>query len=306
MKNNDKIQIWTPADCADKMLQEFENGQEKGTTTYNEDVDKCWSWRLKEFNIWTGFAGEGKSLFIRQLCLIKALKTDWKFVFASPEDYPPHEFYDDMIHTITGFPTNKDHPACVTKHQYQAALDLIKDKFFFVYIKPPENGVKETLIEFKKLKNKHPEIKGCIIDPILKFARPLGYDRDDNYASYITTLGSHFSREEEMSVHLVMHQLTPKLTEAGFYPKPNVYTIKGGGSWNDGADNLLSIWRPFYAKDKLNPLVTFSSQKIKKQKLVGIPQDLDLTFDRRSNRYQCNDIDLFDFNSVFKLPKWNI
>ncbi len=244
------------------------------------------------------------SLFIRQLALIKALEDNWKFVFAAPEDFPPHEFFDDMIHTIAGNSTDKDNISCINKSQYLEALELIKNKFFFVYLQPPNNGLKETFTEFKKLIDENPEIKGCILDPYLKFARPANFERDDIYGGYVTTLCSHFAREENVSVHLVMHQLTPKLSENGFYPKPNVYQIKSGGSFADGADNVLSVWRPTYAKDKISSDVLFSSQKIKKQKLVGIPQDLKITFDRRSNRYRINGEDMFDFSRFLKTSKW--
>ena len=46
------------------MLSDFEKGLEKGTTTHNTDLDKCWTWRLREFNIWTGYQNEGKALDI--------------------------------------------------------------------------------------------------------------------------------------------------------------------------------------------------------------------------------------------------
>ena len=42
-----------------------------------------------------------------------------------------------------------------------------------------------------------------------------------------------------------------------------MYRIKGGGSWSDGFDNVLSVWRPNYAKDKIDSEVQFASQKIK-------------------------------------------
>ena len=60
----EKVQIWTPEDCKERMLNDFEKGLEKGTTTHNIDLDKCWTWRLREFNIWTGYQNEGKALDI--------------------------------------------------------------------------------------------------------------------------------------------------------------------------------------------------------------------------------------------------
>jgi twinkle protein len=76
--------------------------------------------------------------------------------------------------------------------------------------------------------------------------------------------------------------------------------MKGGGSWADGADNVLSVWRPHYAQNKEDTEVQFASQKIKKQKLVGIPQRLKTRFDRVSNRY----VDFETGVPLFNFDKW--
>src|ERR1044071_1873968 len=133
-KERKDVVIHSPEDVLGEMLYDLENGKEKGTTTYIEDLDKCWKWRAGEGNLWTGYANEGKSILSRSLSMIKALEEGWNFLFNAPEDFPAKEFYDDMIHTITGFPTDKDHPLCVTKELYMYAYELIKDHFQFVYI----------------------------------------------------------------------------------------------------------------------------------------------------------------------------
>jgi twinkle protein len=292
------VEILKPEDCYDQMLYEYQHGKIKGTTTYNSRIDNAWTWRLQEFNIWTGYANEGKSLMIKQMSLIKALKEKKKFIFCSPEDYPASNFFDDMIHTLSGMSTDKDRNNYISQGMYEHCYNLIKDLFYFLYIKPPDNTIEQVLSQFQKLIDKE-EIFGCIIDPILKFTRsPKAPDKDDQYAAYIGTMMVDFARRNNISLHLVMHQLTPKMTESGLYPKPNMYTVKGGGSWNDGVDNLLYVQRPFYAKDKINDEVLFGSQKIKHQKLVGIPQDIKLKFNRKTNRYMMEDMDdMFYFDS---------
>lgn len=279
------VEIYKPEDCLDVMLHDYQNGKVKGTTTYNSTIDEFWTWRLQEFNIWTGYSNEGKSEMLKQICLIKALEEKKKFIFSSPEDYPPQEFFDGMIHTITGGSTDRDRSNYISYELYEKAYDLIKDLFYFVYIKPPFNTIEKVLSEMEKIAEKE-EIYGCIIDPILKFTPSKNApDRDDRYAGYIGTLMVDFARRMNVSMHMVMHQNTPRLNEAGLYPKPNMYNVKGGGSWNDGVDNLLFVQRPFYAKDKLNDSVLFGSQKIKKQKLVGVPDEAELKFNRKTNRY---------------------
>jgi twinkle protein len=296
--------IFKAEDMYETMLNGLKNGKVKGTTTYNKELDQCWTWRKQEANIITGYANEGKSLFLKQLCLIKALKEDWKFIFCSPEDFPADEFYDDLIHTLTGKTTDKDYgERVISEELYQKAFNLIKESFIFLYIEPPHNSIRSTLEEFRRI-CKTQKIDGCIIDPLLKFARPKDMvdTRDDIYAAYISSICSDFARQTNTSFHLVMHQVTPTLDkDTKKYPEPSMYRIKGGGSYSDGFDNVLAVWRSNYASDKFDSEVQFSSQKIKKQKLVGIPQRLQMSFDRKTNRYKNFNTgkDLFDFDSIF-------
>lgn len=244
------------------------------------------------------------SLFLKQLCLIKVLEEGCNFIFSSPEDYPPGEFFDDMIHTLAGATTDKFYPEVISKELYVHCYELIKDHFHFIYIKPPYNTIEATIEQAENIIKEQKKITGLIIDPILKFSKSkTAPDRDDQYAGYIGALLTDVARVNNISVHMVMHQLTPKLNDFGLYPKPNMYSVKGGGSWADGVDNVIFVQRPMYAKDKEDTSVIFGSQKIKKQKLVGIPQEVALKFDRFSNRYRTEDGDfLFNFDKFIKKP----
>lgn len=279
--------LFKPEDSYNDMINYFRNGKVKGSTTYNNKVDQCWTWRVQEANIWTGYANEGKSIWLKQLALIKALEENKKFIFSSPEDFPPDEFYDDLIHTLVGKTTDRSREGVMSEEEYNRAFELIKDKFYFLYVEPPHNTIRGVLEEFKKIA-KERDIYGCVIDPLLKFARPkeMADSRDDIYAQYVGSICLDFARQFNISFHLIMHQVTPSMdSDTKKYPEPSMYRVKGGGSWSDGFDNILSIWRPNYAADKADTEVQFSSQKIKKQKLVGLPQKFQMAFDRKSNRY---------------------
>lgn len=304
-----KAQIITMRDCIEEMLYDLKHGKEKGSPTHIAAVDCCWKWRKTEFNLWTGYNNEGKSQFLRFLSTIKVLADDWRFLCACPEDYPAKEFYDDLIHIISGKTTDKDSPNQITEQQYLQIYNRIKDNYVFYY---PQSGldgktlpaitIPDMLLEWEEVIDLY-NIDAAFIDPLIKFPKPQGFgEKDDAYAAYITTLCTHFARKKHISLHLVAHQVTPPRQANSNYPKPNGYGVKGGGTWPDGSDNVLVVWRPNNAMDKTSTEVIFASDKIKKQKLVGIPQQYRMAFNRRTNRYVdfITGQDLYDFDKHFR------
>lgn len=284
-KEIEKI-ISTPVDDFEKMKYDLKHGKEKGSTTYMDFFDNCWKWKDGTLNIITGYSNEGKGEWVKQLCLIKALEEGKKFGVYAPEDYPSSEFFDSMIHTITGKSTDRDNPNFITEEEYDEAFELIKDKFFFVYIKPPNNTLSEIIMTFADLKEEH-DLYGYIIDPYIKVVRDKNApDRDDLYGAYFTSELGDFCRVNNVITFLVMHQQTPKKLEGSkCYPEPDFYTVKQGGTFADTVDSVHIVWRPFYPIDKLDTTVVVGTKKVKSQKLVGIPQTFEIGFNRKTNRY---------------------
>ena len=295
----------------DSLIKLFRDGRRKGTPTGVKDLDETeingrksslWSWKLGEMNIWTGYNNEGKSQFLIFLCLLKAINEGWKFAFFSPENDPPDEFFDDLIHTMLGKTTDKtQRDFNITEDEYMNAFKKIEDSFFFVYPED-ENGKPDYSIDniekiFEYLIFEH-GVKGLILDPYIKIKHEMNPGEQEHlYASRFMMDRVHFSRKHHVSYHMVMHQTTPRRDKdmGGNYPPPNLYNIKGGGTFADSTDNVLTIHRPNRVSDPTDTIVTFSSDKIKKHKLVGIPGDCQIRFDRRKNRYVSLDgYDYFD------------
>ena len=99
-----------------------------------------------------------------------------------------------------------------------------------------------------------------------------------------------FAVKHNICVHLVAHQVTPKMEKNGKYPKPQRYSIKGGGTFSDKADNVLIVWRENRAEQG-DTSVTFISDKIKKRKLTGNTGEATFNFDWKRNRYIFNGFD---------------
>ena len=282
----------------ESMLAMFRRGKEAGSKTYMKDMDeiqatagqnKMWSWRLGEFNIWTGYNNEGKSQFLIFLCVLKAINEGWKFAFFSPENYPPDEFFDDIIHTVTGKSTDRHYKNFdLSEKEYLEAFEKVRNHFFFVYPekdKMPDFRIEaiESIFEYLVWEK---NVKAVIVDPYIKIRHEMqGGEPEHLYASRFMMDRINFTRKNNVSYHLVMHQNTPRREKGENYPAPSLYNIKGGGTFADSTDNSISVWRPNRATDPNDTTVTIKTDKIKKQKLVGIPFEITVDFNRKRNRY---------------------
>ena len=283
--------IFTAMDSYDSMINGYRNGQKRGESTYFHEIDKAWTWRGGEVTIWTGYQNEGKSLMLNQLSLIRAVNNGTKVAVFSPENMPLDDFYNDLIETYIGKSCDPYYSNnYMTEEEYKTGIDYVKDYFFLIY---PERDFKiDTIFEKASYLVKKQGIRTLIIDPYNTIEHLLkAGEREDLYISRFMTQLKRFAVENDVSVHLVAHQTTAKKNDAdgGRYYRPELNNVKGGGTFADKADNVVFVWRPDRAIDFKSPDVIFGSQKIKKQKLVGIPQNVDqITFNIRDNRYYIN------------------
>jgi len=293
---NPKIEgIFSTDDVVDSMLDGFKNGQERGSTTHIPLLDKAWTWRKGEVNIWTGYQNEGKSLFINQLSTIKACFDNWKFAVFSPENMPMNDFYNEIIEMYIGKSTDPFHGSLqMTEEEYKEGIEFCRKHFFLIY--PRKDFELETIFERAKYLVKTQGVRSLIIDPYNTVQHKMrSGEREDLYISRFMSELKRFALDYDLSVHLVAHQVTPLKSEDGRYIKPDLNRIKGGGTFSDKADNVLFVWRPDRAIDFSSKNVIFGSQKIKKQKLVGIPQELHLIdFNVKKQRYYFGTFTPFD------------
>jgi twinkle protein len=326
-------------DFTDEMWDQYYNGLNKGTTTYMPSVDNMWKWRSGEVNIISGYANEGKTTLILHLAMIACVfEPTRKFLVFSPENIPQHEFYEDLIHSFIGLPSDISIKSRMTKEQYQQGMDFMNEHFLLLYpTEKNDSGIEEenftvSVLEAKIIETKRTDnITDVIIDPYNMVAHDLKMsDREDLYISKFMTRLKRISLKCDISVSLVAHQLTPRPDpKSGNYPMPSMYTVKGGGTFADKADNVLVMWRPYKRRqyldhvaeehqklidnkmlsDKqkceiLQSLIIMESEKIKKQKLVAKPGDVTFLYDYKSARFMALDReDVDDVNGSSPLQK---
>jgi len=288
--------IFTVDDTFSSMLDGFKNGVQRGQTTYIDEIDNAWKWRQGEVTVWSGYQNEGKSLFLNQLSLIKAYFDKDKFAVFSPENMPMDDFYNDLIEMLVGKTSDPFYKnAQMEEYEYINASSFINQHFFLIY---PDFDFKiDTIFEKVKYLVRKQGINHLIIDPYNTVEHLMNAgEREDLYISRFMAKLKRFAVDNNISVHLVAHQTTarPNDKDGGRYHKPNLNNIKGGGTFADKADNVVFVWRPNRAIDFRCTEVIFGSQKIKKQKLVARPCEVDqINYDFKSNRY------LFDGKTIF-------
>jgi len=279
--------VFEANDFKSEILESYKNGQSRGTTTYFTNIDKCWTHRRGEVTLWTGYMNEGKSLLLRFLLLIKGIYDDWKSGFFAPEDMPQSEFYTDIIESFIGKsadPYQEQYNNYMSEAELLEGLDVINRHFYSVF--PEENHDIDSLLnKFSYLVRKK-NLSAIVFDPYNMIMHLMkSGEREDLYISRFMSKLKRFAIKHNVAVHLVAHQVTPAFKAGENYPQPNAYKIKGGGTFADKADNVVIVWREHRNTDQSNTEVKFISQKIKKQKLTGIPGEAIIDFDRRKNRY---------------------
>lgn len=272
----------------DSMLLSFKTGKARGDTTHFPVIDEHFRWKRGELTLMHGIMNQGKSTMIMQLCLMKAVFCGCKYAFFSPEQDPPDDFYDELVQMYIGGNTQPYYHNQIPETQYIRGMDFIKDHFFYIF---PENEsptpeyINERFVEVIK---KH-KVDGCVIDPYNQLDNDIRKTggREDLYLSSFLSKQKRLAQQYQIFMVIVAH---PKGNLSkngnGDYQKPDVYDLSGGAMWSNKCDNILCTYRPYFSSDKTRRDVQFSSQKIKKQKLCGIPGDVDMVFDISQARYR--------------------
>lgn len=227
--------------------------------------------KRKEVTLISGFGNMGKSTKMLWLLLNRAILYNEKFAIYTPESAPAEEWYLELVEMLAGCDCsamNKNKPPI---HVFDFFWDFVGQHFFFVYpeqVKPTTETIKETFLELI-IKNK---VDGVVIDPFNQvYHDRKGITREDHYLEETLADLGKFAEQNDVFFIIVSH---PKGSEAvlekdGNYREPNMYSISGGAMWANKMHNVLIYHRPFSLTEKDNPTYIFTSDKIKKQKIVG-------------------------------------
>lgn len=292
----------------ESMIHTFHSGLNMGETTHFQDVDYIYRMKRGELTLFHGIMNHGKSTFLMQLLLIKAVKDNYKFAVFSPEQNPPDDFFDDLVHMYVGFNTQLHYKRQMSIEQYIAGMDFIKEHFYYIY--PEDEAPTPQYINerFEAVIKKH-KVDGCVIDPYNQLDNDIAKEggREDLYLSRLLTKQKRFALRHDIFMFIVSHPKgNLKKDSKGDYEIPNVYDLSGGAMWGNKCDNILYVHRPNFTSDKLDQTVKIGSQKIKKHKLCGKPGDLYMVFDTESMRYLSGGNNPLQEDNVFTINQQEV
>jgi twinkle protein len=171
----------------------------------------------------------------------------------------------------------------MTEYEYETAINFLNEHFYAIY---PEDdfSLDNVLSKFKHLVMRY-GIKGCLLDPFNQLDHEFRGKDETTYIGECLTKIRRFEQVNDLKFIIIAHPRKMDKDDTGLhYKMPTAYDISGSQNWFNKADNVVCIHRN-NPQDTFDTSVRVNIQKVKFQKLVGIPGEQLLKFDRRSNRY---------------------
>lgn len=280
-------------DVKDEALRIFHNGYESAQSTFIPEVDEHFKFKRGEITLLSGIGNYGKSTFLKYLILMQVIHEGKKFALFSPEDNPAAEFYHDLVEMYLGKNCTPSALMRPTQNEYERTYDFISKHIFYVYpksISPTPEYIKERFLELI-IKEK---IDGCVIDPFNQLTNDYNAHggRSDKYLEFILSDFARFAQANQCFFTIVAHpKLMRKEKDNPNYPEPDVFDIADGAMWNNKMDNILVYHRPYRGEAPESPVCTFSSKKIRRQKIVGKLGTITFELSRAVRRFLFNGVD---------------
>jgi len=271
----------------DDMLKLFRDGLDKGETTYFEELDEHYRMKRGELTLFHGITNHGKSTFVMQLCLLKSINDGYRWAFFSPEQNPPSDFFNDLIHMYVGKTTLPGNYQ-MSMEEYEGAMDFVSRHFILLNPKDDSPTPDFLMRMFAVAVDTH-KADGCIIDPYNQMINDIVKNaggREDQYLSSFLSKYKWFAQKRNIFMFIITHPKGDiRKDKEGNYEIPDIYNLAGGAMWSNKCDNVVCVYRPYWNAQRDNPSVWIESQKIKKQKLCGRPGKAVMGFNWKTCRY---------------------
>lgn len=305
-----------------KMAHDYTNGREKGQTTYNKYLDPYFKWMPGYTSVITGWPGHGKSQLFFELLLDRAVFGGKKSAIWPSENLPAHRFYDGLIHTLTGRPTDRAFTNHLSLSEYERAKEFLKQ---YIFLLDPPTGMPYTpahLLAYFERSIAVYGVEHCMLDPWNKCDHSALTKMGGIEPYLIHTLGlcTKWSMDTGQCLLITAHpkRESENMGYGKTRPVPTGGTISGGQTWENMAHYVGAMHRPFDFLEG-NTQAAFYCHKCKDERNVakrgsiganypdGLPPMVPLTWDEISNRYRWgnerwNPLDKRELASIWEAP----
>jgi twinkle protein len=264
----------------ESMLAKFRSGITLGETTrMGYQMDEHFRWKRGEINLGVGYGNWGKTTFVLQMFLTKSIYDGTKWAVFCPENFPPDDFYDDLVEVYVGKWLNQ-----MNEDEYNEALDFLNEHFFYVY---PEDShdIHSIHEKFRHLILKK-GVDGVLIDPLNQLDHVQGKMQTiEQYYSDLYKDIKRFALLNGVYYNILAHPKNPTYGADKLLPIVDMYDIAGGAMHGNKADNIWSYYRPYFHTNKEDPTVEVYFQKIKRKRTGGKLGVVNFTLDWGKKRY---------------------
>ena len=271
----------------DDMWHTFEMGLDKGESTYFKELDEHFRLKRGELTLFHGITNHGKSTFVMQMCLLKSVRDGYRWVFFSPEQHPPEDFFNDLVHMYIGKTTVPGNFQ-MSREEYTEGMSFINEHFVLINAHDDSPTPDFIITRFAMAIDEY-KVDGCIIDPYNQMVNDIiknSGGREDQYLSSFLSKYKRFAQTRNIFMLVITHPKGDiKKDKDGNYEIPDIYNLSGGAMWSNKCDNVVCVYRPYWNTDRDNASVWVESQKIKKQRLCGRPGKTVMVFDWKTLRY---------------------
>jgi hypothetical protein len=259
-----------------RMEHAYRHGLPKGETTHIPQLDPHFKWMPGYLNVWTGWMNDGKTEWVYQMLLLRAVLAGKKSAIYSPENMPEEHIYNQLIHSLTGQNPDRDWQNCLPLARYKIARDFIREHFIVVYPGRNQGRTPLDLVRyFEAAVNKH-GVSHCLLDPWNKADHSAMNSMGGIEPYLVNTLGklTDWTVNTKQSLTITAHpRQLPDMKHGQARPIPDSSHIAGGQTWENMAHIVATYYRPWRHLGSNNPLyseVALYIHKVKSAKLVGI------------------------------------
>ena len=293
--------------------QEHEAGVQIADNCMIPTMSPFFGWMRGHQNCWTGFPNDGKTAFTLFMMVVKAFKSDWKWVVWSPEmksanyvDGKVKIHYNVLAYEIMAMISGKT-PYKHTHEKYKIDLMTLEEKKEiagmiernFIFLNPEKKDI-DSIYGLLKRVYESVGFDGILVDPF-KNIEPERNIRDDKHLHEVFSRFKDLAVETNTVMNWIAHPRSGvQRVENGELKPCNQYMLAGGAAWDNSMDGIYSIQRPDILTDITSPRVAFYNLKQRMQDLVAERGIVDnIIFDIKKRRYYFDNYDVIENTLIY-------